>query len=210
MKNAILSLFFLCLLSSIQSQEFITGYVHTDENDPEGTIVVNTATNDFYITEEDAYYEVEGSIGDHLVFSRLGYESIEVLVESLEGESEVFMKRASFELPTVVVSAIRRNTMSTDRRCLCQKNVSSSLRSPTPIASVIHTYPNPTSGELRINSSEVHMVEVFSINGAQINQYRLDGEKNLNISAYPAGTYILRCANQDGLLVGNASVVKMD
>lgn len=64
-------------------------------------------------------------------------------------------------------------------------------------ASEIKVYPNPTQGELFLseNSKEI---SVYSLSGQKLKVY--SDSKSLNISAFPAGIYILKGIDADGKL----------
>ena len=64
----------------------------------------------------------------------------------------------------------------------------------------INVYPNPSSDIIHINLNEGQLkrLEAYEINGGLIFATTLSSNQfNLNIGAYPAGTYFLRIENQD-------------
>jgi len=218
MKTTTLFTLFFLLIHSLYSQSLLSGYVNTTEDDLSGTVVINLNKNCYgAVTDIEGYYEIEGEVGDCLTFSRLGYEPLKIMVKRPEDIAEVFMKGTTFNLPEVVVLDIQPMMTSCIWSCgkilISEKEevVQKKKRDNSIFTPLIKTYPNPTLGRLTIDLPEMPiLVEIFDMNGAQIRRCQLNGEKNLNLSAYPAGTYILRCSDQDGHLIGSTPVVKMD
>jgi len=64
-------------------------------------------------------------------------------------------------------------------------------------------YPNPTNGQLTINSTEqLSNVQVFDIMGNMVNQFSLNsGNQLINISSLSNGNYTLKINNQNGSFV---------
>ncbi len=73
-----------------------------------------------------------------------------------------------------------------------------------------HTYlmPNPTDGKVTVLSSyRLHKVELFGSDGKPVAAYEADGHSaTLDLSAYPAGTYVARITTSAG--VTNKRLVK--
>jgi len=66
----------------------------------------------------------------------------------------------------------------------------------------ITVYPNPTTGELNIQSStfKVQNVEVFDISGRKCHVSRVTRHENIDISDLPNGAYFLRIATENGVV----------
>jgi 5-hydroxyisourate hydrolase-like protein (transthyretin family) len=67
----------------------------------------------------------------------------------------------------------------------------------------ITVYPNPTTGELKIENGElkINNVEIFDIFGRNVGMYRIRPENEevvLNISHLPAGVYFVRIQTEAG------------
>ena len=222
MKNCILFALFLCFSLPLFSQITLKGSVITDEEDPSGTLVMNATTNDFTITDMAGYYEVKGSIGDRLVFSHLGYESQEIEIKRLEDAAEIFMRGTSFNLPEVIILAMQPllvtqctwrcgGRVSSEEEVVQENKKKGKKKAESLFKPLIKAYPNPTLGRLTVDWPETSIfVEVFDMNGAQIQGYQLDGRKSINLSSYPAGTYILRCFDNNGQLIGSTPVIKVN
>lgn len=64
----------------------------------------------------------------------------------------------------------------------------------------ISVYPNPSNDLIHINliEGQLKRLDVYRMNGNQIYKTTISSNQyNLNICAYPAGTYFLRIENQD-------------
>jgi len=65
----------------------------------------------------------------------------------------------------------------------------------------LKVYPNPTTGELRIESEEwrIENVEVYDINGRTVGAYPCGRpETTINVSHLPEGTYLLKIQTEQG------------
>ena len=62
----------------------------------------------------------------------------------------------------------------------------------------VNVYPNPTNGHITITGmSEGGRVELYDATGRLV---KVSIHPQINISAYPAGVYILRCISSDGVV----------
>jgi len=77
----------------------------------------------------------------------------------------------------------------------------------TDNSSSLRVYPNPTKGELIINSEQLTMnnVEVFDVMGRQVQRFEFNvsssnpnPQTEINISVLPTGVYFIRIQTEDG------------
>lgn len=62
----------------------------------------------------------------------------------------------------------------------------------------VNVYPNPTNGHITITGMpEGGRVELYDATGRLV---KVSIHPQINISAYPAGVYILRCISSDGVV----------
>jgi len=69
------------------------------------------------------------------------------------------------------------------------------------VTTAINVYPNPTTGELRVENSKLRIenVDFFDINGRKI--FSAFQEKSINISHLPVGTYFMELSTEIGKVV---------
>jgi len=68
----------------------------------------------------------------------------------------------------------------------------------------VRIYPNPTTGELRVESGELRVdsIEIFDLFGKTCNVSRVTcNENEMDISFLPAGIYFLRITTENGVIV---------
>ena len=72
----------------------------------------------------------------------------------------------------------------------------------TELSTQITVYPNPTTGELNIQSStfKVQGVEILDVNGRKCHVSRVTCHENIDISALPNGVYFVRIATEQGVV----------
>ena len=73
-------------------------------------------------------------------------------------------------------------------------------------ADIVKIYPNPTTGELRVESGELRVenVEVFDIYGRKHEGTKArkdESTKEINISGLPAGIYFIKISTENGIFV---------
>ena len=102
--------FFLLLFYFTHAQQQITGLVmnmETNELLPHCHItILNSKTGT--TTDDDGKFEIETNIGDHLIFSYLGYQGDTIEVAKSKNHYEIFLMPIHSQLDEVVVSAVAR------------------------------------------------------------------------------------------------------
>lgn len=77
-----------------------------------------------------------------------------------------------------------------------------------PLQSKTYVYPNPTSEKIRINSDQpIISAALYHINGTELLQKKDEQISEMDLSAFPPGTYFLRLS--DGKHVCNHKIVKI-
>lgn len=72
-------------------------------------------------------------------------------------------------------------------------------------ATTINIYPNPTKGLFSINTSEKILVEIYNTLGEQIVS---SSQKQINISSYENGIYLIRLKDLKGNLIRQEKIIK--
>ena len=69
----------------------------------------------------------------------------------------------------------------------------------TVSAANIQVFPNPAQDFLQVNTDTPLQATLFDLNGRQVlQQTNIESSAQLNVSAVPAGTYLLRSTTSDG------------
>ena len=116
MRTNFLYIILLFLANSIHAQNIqdqITGLV-TDVNEtplPNVNIVIQN-TNAGTTTGQSGQYAIKAQIGDTLVFTYIGLQSVTVLVEQIPAEIDVTMEKMETDLEEVEVKARRVRTQA--------------------------------------------------------------------------------------------------
>ncbi|NAY92239.1 TonB-dependent receptor [Muricauda sp. JGD-17] len=113
MKKLTLALFSVLLVSFASLAQEVTGTVFDDQNQPlPGVSILLKGTTTGVITDFDGNYSIEANIGDTLVFSYVGFNTQEVIVN---GSTLDVTLRAGLALENVVVVGSRNvNRTATD------------------------------------------------------------------------------------------------
>ena len=66
----------------------------------------------------------------------------------------------------------------------------------------IHIFPNPTTGQLNVQSSKfkVQSVEIFDVYGRKIQSFNPSILQSLNISLFPTGIYFIKIETEVGVI----------
>lgn len=75
----------------------------------------------------------------------------------------------------------------------------------------ISVYPNPSNSQINIHSeldNGVSSIEIYDFNGRLIRNINSEVQSNIDISALPTGTYILK-AYSKGTLIGSSKLIKL-
>lgn len=66
----------------------------------------------------------------------------------------------------------------------------------------IQVFPNPTQDIIHINNAADNVLRIYSINGALMDVHNLNtNQTTIQVSHYPAGSYILLCGKQSFQLI---------
>jgi hypothetical protein len=69
----------------------------------------------------------------------------------------------------------------------------------TTVSSLVNIFPNPSAGELNINSDDpIKMINVFNTTGQLIDSYTLNGNNKYSLKIPAAGLYNLQIATDNG------------
>jgi len=105
-----------------------------------------------------------------------------------------------FYTPVYLKCICQNNTMlfGTNSMCCETNHINDNLRQPVSI------YPNPTSGELRIENGElkINSIEIFDIYGKNIEIKKLlPNENKIDVSHLISGTYIVKITSENGVFI---------
>ena len=132
-----------------------------------------------------------------------------------EGSNQTFTITAdeNYEIADVLVNGTSVGALSTytftnvttDQTIYVTFNIVTGIASPTPSeGGDVRIYPNPTTGELRVESGELRVdsIEIFDLFGKTCNVSRVTcNENEMDISFLPAGIYFLRITTENGVIV---------
>lgn len=212
-------LFLLSGFAVIAQETLLTGIITNQNNEPLIGANIYLKQKSFgTAADADGNFVLENvQPGDTLIFTSIGYETRKIAVDAeVETDYKIVLKEAAFQLSEVVVVADNKNTRSSLISCPSMMIPQDLLKIrelpglPEHSIPTFHfsTFPNPTTGALTvIHEAPLNTLAIANANGQILKTFTDLNEKqaNLDISAFPAGTYFL--IQQDA--AGNKSTGKV-
>jgi hypothetical protein len=87
-------------------------------------------------------------------------------------------------------------------------NVTVGVDDVTMVATMVRVFPNPTAGEVHVEAPIPVNLMLTGIDGRLLQQHT-DG-RIIDMRTYPAGVYLLRITNSNGMFIRNERIVKQD
>lgn len=174
--------------------------------------VINGATiqSKQYTTVSDEYgrFRLDYFVTDSVTFSSIGYNNKTIARKEVIKLKTIYLDEKPNELDTVVI--VRLASIRCSRYIGCggsllqlerQDTLNINQLIETPLnQSKIKLYPNPTSNTVRFSDiSNIEEIIVSDFNGKQLQRILNRNNKSLsiNVSSYPAATYIVTYITKD-------------
>lgn len=111
LRSILLSILILTIVSGWSQTDSarISGRIFDDGQPMANVNISNTNSEILAITDEKGFYEIEASPGDVLVYSHLGMETVEVIVEDVTSILNIDLEPRFEELDEVVIKRIKRS-----------------------------------------------------------------------------------------------------
>jgi hypothetical protein len=120
-------------------------------------------------------------------------------------EAAMAIVTPAFQLPGTATVDIYAENLYNTKRYLVHYEVYTGIGDK--VVPLIQVYPNPVSGMLTVDGIKDAAVKIFSAAGEQVISYSSFSGTSIDMSALPAGVYILNVTTQEGQIVRKKIVV---
>ena len=177
------------------------------------TLSTNGWAHSVFVVDNSIYYTITASAGANGIITPSGE------IEVAEGANKTFTFTANtnYEIDEVLIDGTNNpaaiaagsytfeNVTENHTIHVTFKNIVGIVEMGR-VPSLLRIYPNPTNGELRIESGKlkVNSIEIFDIVGRKqfsIFNFQLSTLNSINVSALPQGVYLLKLETEKGIIM---------